>query len=226
MKCLNKKQTSIPTLKAGNSTATTDREIAQLLNNHFSHNFNNSLPPLLPGNVQTTDSSDIPEDLLCTVEEVTYLLSTIDPSKASGPDRISARMLRSTASSIAPAITKLFNLSLILGKLPKEWKVTQVTPIPKSSLTTDPANYRPVSLLSILSKLLEKHIQSVMLEHLEVHSPISEHQWGFVKGRSTTGALYYLLHTHGTRYLSLVSISVLCSWTSARRLIKCHIACS
>ena len=137
----------------------------------------------------------VPENLLCTVEEVIYLLSTIDPSKASGPDRISARMLRSTASSIAPAITKLFNFSLILGKLPKEWKVAQVTPIPKSSLTTDPAKYRPVSLLSILSKLLEKHIQSVILEHLEVHSPISEHQWGFVKGRSTTGTLLSATHS-------------------------------
>ena len=167
MKCLNKKQTSIPTLHESRQFHCyyTDREKAKLLNNHFSHNFNNSLPPLLPDNVQMTDSSDIPEDLLCTVEEMTYLLSTINPSKASGPDRISARMLRSTASNIAPAITKLFNLSLILGKLPKEWKVAQVTPIPKSSLTTDPANYRPVSLLSILSKLLEKHIQSVILEH-------------------------------------------------------------
>ena len=85
------------------------------------------------------------------------LLSSIDVSKASGPDGIGARMLKSTAASIAPAVTNLFNLSLRLGRVPSEWKSARVTPVPKSSKFSDPANYRPVSLLSILSKLLEKH---------------------------------------------------------------------
>jgi len=75
-------------------------------------------------------------------------------------------MLKETAKSIAPAATRLFNLSLTSGKLPSEWKAAQVTPISKSSLSSDPANYHPVSLLSILSKLLEKHVQAFLLEHL------------------------------------------------------------
>ena len=73
--------------------------------------------------------------------------------------------------SIAPAVIKLFNLTLTLGKLRKEWKVAQATPIPKSSQTLDPTNYHPVSLLSILSKLLEKHIHGYLLDHLKEHSP-------------------------------------------------------
>ena len=61
--------------------------------------------------------------IMCTEDEVRKLLSTIDPSKASGPNCISARMLKSTAMSIAPPVTKFFNLSLTLGKLPRNGKL-------------------------------------------------------------------------------------------------------
>jgi len=83
----------------------------------------------------------------------------------------------------------LFNLSIKLGKLPREWKAARINPIPKQGSRSDPANYRPISLLSILSKLLEKHIQRCLLEHLQEYSPISDKQWGFSKGKSTTGAV-------------------------------------
>ena len=125
----------------------------------------------------------VPDEWLCTVDQVLTLLQSVDPSKASGPDGISARMLQSTAISVAPAIMKLFNLS---GIFPSEWKIAQVTPVPKSSQTSDPSQYRPISLLS---KLLEKHVHSHLLEHLYERSLISQHQWGFLQGRSTTGAL-------------------------------------
>jgi len=74
-------------------------------------------------------------------------------------------------------------------------EAAQVTPISKCSLSSDPANYRPVSLLSILSKVLVEHVQAFLFEHLEEHSPISEQQWGFVKGRSTVGALLSATHS-------------------------------
>ena len=117
------------------------------------------------------------------------LLSSIDTTKSSGPDGISGRMLKSTASSITPSITKLFNLSIKIGKLPAEWKLARVNPILKHGSKSDPSNYRPISLLSIISKLLEKHVQKCLLKHLQEHSPISDNQWGFSKGKSTTGAL-------------------------------------
>jgi len=63
------------------------------------------------------------------------------------------------ATSIAPFVTRLFNLSIQSGKVPAEWKQFLVVPIPKSSDLSSPNNYRPISLLSILSKLLERHIQ-------------------------------------------------------------------
>ena len=87
-----------------------------------------------------------------------HMLEHLDCSKACGPHQISARMLKVTASSIAPSITKLFNISIRTGKLPDQWKLSMVVPIPKSSNLSEPSNYRPISLLCILGKLLEKHI--------------------------------------------------------------------
>ena len=136
--------------------------------------------------------NEFPDDFLCSVEEVEHLLASVDPSKASGADLLSAKMLMATATSIAPAITSLFNLSLTQGQLPAEWKLACIMPIPKSQDKSDPANYRPISLLSILSKLLEKHVQSYILETC---SPLSPNQWGFSRGKSTTGALQQ--HMHG-----------------------------
>jgi len=98
-------------------------------------------------------------------------------------------MLKETALSITPAVTELFNISIRLGELPDEWKVSRVSPIPKTDKHSDPGSYRPISLLSILSKLLEKHIRNILLAHFEEHHPISTQQWGFTCGKSTTGAL-------------------------------------
>ena len=80
-----------------------------------------------------------------------------------GPDGISARMLKATSESIAPSLTNLFNLSIAKGHFPKLWKAARVVPIPKSTTKHSPSGYRPISLLSILSKLLEKHFHSLTL---------------------------------------------------------------
>ena len=98
-------------------------------------------------------------------------------------------MLKSTAYSIAPRITNLFNKSIMSGRLPSVWKLSSVVPVPKGNDSSNVANYRPISLLPIVSKLLERHMYWVIAKHLEVHSPISIHQWGFQPKKSTTAAL-------------------------------------
>ena len=98
-------------------------------------------------------------------------------------------MLKETALSITPVVTQLFNISIQLGEIPEEWRTTRVTPIPKSRDRSTPENYRPISLLSVLSKLLEMHIRNLLIVHLEEYCPLSVHQWGFTRSKSTTGAL-------------------------------------
>ena len=70
-----------------------------------------------------------------------HLLESIDVSKLNGPDKISGRMLKATALSIAPSITKLFNLSIKLGCVPQAWKMSNVLPIPKLGDHTSPTNH-------------------------------------------------------------------------------------
>ena len=60
---------------------------------------------------------------------------------------------------------------------------------PKSHNKSDPGSYRPISLLSVLSKLLEKHVRNLLVDHFEEFHPLSTQQWGFTHGKSTTGAL-------------------------------------
>ena len=74
-------------------------------------------------------------------------------------------MIKGTASSISPVITRIFNQSLSLGRPPLEWKVSNITPIFKSGDPSLVSNYRPISLLSILSKCLERFIHNAVFNY-------------------------------------------------------------
>ena len=93
------------------------------MNTHFYCCFNHSLRTLDGNGLPVLNH--FPEDLLYTEEEVIHLLSTVDPSKARGPDLISAKMLKATATSVAPAVSRLFNLSLTSETLSNEWKTAR-----------------------------------------------------------------------------------------------------
>ena len=78
--------------------------------------------------------------------------NAVDTSKASGTDGVSSQMLKSTAHSIAPSLTKLLNVSITTGKIPGKWKLPAVVPIPKTlGGSSDRREYRPISLLSVVS---------------------------------------------------------------------------
>ena len=118
-KMLNKNKPSIPALVRNGCTASKNSDKAAMLNNFFSECFNTALPPLSacedyadPSDFESTDT------LLCTEEEVYKMITSLDTSKANGPDGISAKMLKGTASSIAPVLTRLFNQSLESGIFP------------------------------------------------------------------------------------------------------------
>ena len=141
-----------------------------MLNNYFSTCFNTSLPPL-SGSYVIAEHLELRkgthESLLCTEEYVIDLLQNIDVSKASGQDQISGRMLKATTASIAASVTKLFNKFISTGCFPTTWKRSNIVPIPKCGDKGDPTNYRPISLLPVLSKLLERHIANGRLQSLD-----------------------------------------------------------
>ena len=122
------------------------------------------------------------------------MLLPLDTKKANARDGISARMSKSTARSIAYSVALLFNNSISTGKIPKAWKVSSVVPVPKGSDSTSVSNYRPISLLPVISKLLERHMHFLISCQIETLCPIAAHQWGFQSGKSAVSALIDVVH--------------------------------
>ena len=115
---------------------------------------------------------------------VSKLLRNLKPHKATGPDGIPARLLKETAIEIAPAVSLLFQTSLDQGNVLASWKTALVVPIFKKGNSSSAANYRPISLTSILCKLCEHIVHSTISRHLDRTGTLSDAQHGFRKKRS------------------------------------------
>ena len=123
------------------------------------------------------------------------LLLNLSSDSASGPDVISSRMLKSTASSIAYPLSHIFNLSLQSGILPSDWKHSHIVSIPKTkSPSSSPSDYRPISLLPIISKVLQRQVYNFIFDFCYRHNVISNSQFGFRTGFSTVSALLSFTH--------------------------------
>src|ERR1700755_1786560 len=127
-----------------------------------------------------------------THDRVHGILKSMNVRKASGPDGIPPRVLRECASELAPSLVQLFSLCLNTSTFHQCWKRAIVQPISKKGSRFDPSNYRPIALTCILSKTFETLLNSHFLDHLESHSFLSDHQYGFRRSRSTGDILSYL----------------------------------
>ena len=94
-------------------------------------------------------------------------LKSMKRGKAAGHDDIPHGMLKDAASEIAKPLCYLINLSLQTGIVPAEWKIAKVTPIHKSGSTSNLDNYRPISILPVLSKILERAVHKQLSDYLE-----------------------------------------------------------
>ena len=105
-------------------------------------------------------------------------------NKSPGVDGIPPKLLKEIVEQISTPLAKLFNLSLEEGIVPSEWKEANITPLFKKGSRKKPENYRPVSLTSVICKLLETLIRDHMVEFLVKHNLINTSQHGFLKIRS------------------------------------------
>ena len=127
---------------------------ANLLNEYFATCFNSTFVPSTFSHMLDTSEASV-EDALnrydYTIQETEILLRGIKTHSATGPDGVTSWMLRSFSEDIAPLVSSLFNLSIRVGRIPSDWKLSHVVPIPKGSSSLDVQSFRPISLLSILS---------------------------------------------------------------------------
>ncbi len=82
-------------------------------------------------------------------------LNSLDPKKAVGIDSLSSKLLKMAAPAIASRVTKVMSLSITSGKFTSIWKIARVCPIFKNGNREETANYRPISILCVLSKILK-----------------------------------------------------------------------
>jgi hypothetical protein len=101
-------------------------------------------------------------------------------------------IIKKCALVIAPCLTKIAYRCLTEGTFPEAWKNAQISPIPKKHGSSNPSDYRPISLLPLLSKFVENLIMKVLQPHIE--PLLSDNQFGFRERRSTSDAILLLQH--------------------------------
>ena len=125
------------------------------------------------------------------VEEdyVLKLLANLDRRKATGSDDIDITFLKLSKSYIAPSITQLINLSLSKGIFPDDCKYAKVFPLYKKGDANCIRNFRPISILPAISKLIEKAVHKQLYDYLVKYNILNKAQFGFRPGHSTSSAL-------------------------------------
>lgn len=127
--------------------------------------------------------------LEATEEEVESIIINLKTDSAMGWDGISTKIIKMTRNIIVPLLTRIANLSIRTGVFPNVFKISVVHPIHKAGSRDCVSNYRPISVLPVLSKILEKIFNKRLLLYLEKQQIIAHNQFGFRAGRSTAQAV-------------------------------------
>ena len=199
-----KTKTSNINIKSEQTLITDKQDVANHLNSFFTNmatTLVNKLPPH-SGRFDNDHINSFYENLgvckndfkLTTVtnEQVLNKLNALQQHKATGHDNIPAKFLKDSASTVAPFITHIVNLSITQGKVPQDLKIAKVIPLHKKGSKLDPANYRPISILNTISKVVEKIVYEQIEKYLTTNKLIYEYQSGFRTSHSTDTCLLYL----------------------------------
>ena len=203
------KKSTVSSIKQENIKLTDEQDIANAFNLHFTTVVDQYIDVIPPSSNNDTAQHDFqplthfvktklpPDNMfqipLITKQAVFKFLSTLDVKKSAGVDGISAHMLKLSAPYITHIITEICNLSITKNHFPNDWKTAVVTPLFKKGSTDDPGNYRPISILPILSKLLERHVFNCLYEFLVCHDLLISRQSGFRSKHSCETALHLLV---------------------------------
>lgn len=151
-----------------------------------------------------------------TWETVTLIIKHMKNTSSHGSDGIPLRYIKDSLPVIITYLTYILNTSIATGIVPRDWKHSVVVPVFKSGNQYEPQNYRPISLLPVVSKILEKVIASQLTQHLESNNLLSSTQHGFRSSLSTDTALLTLSNTLYTNMdKKKVSLITVCDLSKA-----------
>ena len=138
-------------------------------------------------------TSQISEFLIS--DKILNIIRSLNPDKAHGWDDISVRMIKLSDAALVTPLKIIFTNCLKYGVFPEVWKCANVVPVHKKNEKNLKKNYRPISLLPILGKILEKLIYDSLYSHLVSHELLNSNQSGFRPGDSTVNQLISITHT-------------------------------
>ena len=182
IKALKKDSSGVAPLKQDGVLISDAKSKANILNNQYASIFTNENISTVP----ELDVSPYPTISTTSITEkgVKKLLENLKPNKAAGPDQLNPRFLKEISKELSPLYTALFQKSIDTGEVPSQWKTADITPIFKKGEKHQAANYRPVSLTAITSKLLEHIVAKTIMSHLETNRILTDSQHGFRSKRS------------------------------------------
>ena len=190
-----KKQTVINELKLGDNSLTNPKDIAEVFNDYFANIGQN-----LASN-QTDDTnfnfetyvkkaeSEFTAFQPVTISQVYQLLNGLSSNKATGVDKISSKIIKIASPAIADSLTHIFSQAVTLSSFPDEWKTARAVPLYKNGQRNLAGNYRPISVLPVISKIMEKILYDQLYNYLSNFNLLSDNQFGFRKFHSTATAL-------------------------------------
>ena len=185
--------TEIPSLQQNGISFSTAQEKAEVLAQAFSMKCNLNCADDPSPDIQNRTAKHL-SHVNFRPRDIKRKLHKLDTNKASGPDGISAKVLKNCAVELAAPLAKLFRFSFSRGYFPSQWKVASVVPVHKKNSRSCPSNYRPISLLTIISKVMETIINDQLRKHLFHNNLISDNQFAFRSLHSAPDLLTFMSH--------------------------------
>lgn len=170
-----------------NKTACKGEDICNLFADNFVQAYNGPLIDPCPLNVDYSEVSNSLCNISLSATDVENCLKSLDANKGAGTDGVAPVFIKRCAKSLTKPLHHIFNKSLQEGIFPDAWKEALIVPIHKSGDKNEITNYRPISILIIFGKLLEKLVAERITWHLKPY--ITDSQHGFMYARSTVSNL-------------------------------------
>ena len=158
--------------------------------NHLNMEATTQNDDLLQNIIQNNDNIDLEGPI--TNEEIILSIKHIHANKSPGPDGICIEMFKSIQNEILPFLSSLFNELYDRGEIPSDWCKNIICPLYKGGPSTNPENYRGISLINSISKIFTGILTTRLQKWAEENRVIDESQAGFRKGYSTIDNIFSL----------------------------------